>query len=769
MFEKREQDLLRTEGGPSNQPSWLLTNQELGARVQHIYHSLESITDTISKGKNNNPDFVPYILEVGIIEDAKAKSHKKEVSNFFRVNKASGEIGLDGDRSIIVKVDSLEALKSLQEKTLQTDRNKYPISAIENITLYEPLINIESANQTYKLKMFNYQNYETNRVVKEYLIEELKKLNIEFKETKYSDDLIVLKLSNVTLDQIGLIKELPIYSVTDMPKYTINQAAEMAFLQEINKLEFDASKDYPIVGVLDSGIELNEFNKDWVIDREEYYIKEDINTSHGTFVSGIILYGDYLEGEIYTGLNGCKILDVPVISSDTDEDELVRNIRRAISKYPQIKIWNLSVSIVQEISNESFSDIATAIDQIQDEYDVIICKSAGNSRAFLSGFPKEKIHAPGDSVRAVVVGSISQKNDEFGFSKKDYPSPYTRIGRGPARIIKPDVVHYGGDIWKDGQGNFISKGVQSLNVDGQIRSDCGTSFSTPRVAAILAGLQNEIREEFDALTLKALLIHSADYGECSELDSQTKLEQLGFGKPKNVSDILYGNANEITLILRDTLQKGKFVDIMEFPFPRNLTNEGFYEGQVTVTLVYNPILKAGQGTEYCQSNLNVFLGTYEEKIGKDMEKRNVLNPIGRDTSSQNVLRPSIYSKKVDYSSENAFANERMLIDFGDKFYPVKKYSVDLSELTPANKEKTLPESRQWFLKVEGLYRDFIEKLALEQEMELSMEYCVVVTIKDPKQQKDVYSSVVQELTSNNFIHRDIEVKTNIRVQNDDIS
>ena len=47
--------------------------------------------------------------------------------------------------------------------------------------------------------------------------------------------------------------------------------------------------------------------------------------------------------------------------------------------------------------------------------------------------------------------------------------------------------------------------------------------------------------------------------------------------------------------------------------------------------------------------------------------------------------------------------------YGKKFHPVKKYAVDLAEMTPANKEKYLPSGRKWYLKLEGSYRDFLEK------------------------------------------------------------
>lgn len=70
--------------------------------------------------------------------------------------------------------------------------------------------------------------------------------------------------------------------------------------------------------------------------------------------------------------------------------------------------------------------------------------------------------------------------------------------------------------------------------------------------------------------MKTLLIHSANYGENVKLSQSEKLSQMGFGKPKNVKEILYNNPNEITLILRDTIRKGQFIEILDFPFPEGL-------------------------------------------------------------------------------------------------------------------------------------------------------------------------------------------------------
>lgn len=66
--------------------------------------------------------------------------------------------------------------------------------------------------------------------------------------------------------------------------------------------------------------------------------------------------------------------------------------------------------------------------------------------------------------------------------------------------------------------------------------------------------------------------------------------------------------DEITLILRDTLEKGSFIEMFDFPFPTSLVDEnGFFRGQIILTLVNKSLVDEKQAGEYCQSNIDVFL------------------------------------------------------------------------------------------------------------------------------------------------------------------
>ena len=312
-----------------------------------------------------------------------------------------------------------------------------------------------------------------------------------------------------------------------------------------------------------------------------------------------------------------------------DEDELIANIREAIAaNHDRVKIWNLSISIDRPISDNKFSDLAIALDNLQEKYNILICKSAGNCRNFVTGLPKGRIREGADSVRSLVVGSVAHVKGEHDLAEVGNPSPFSRIGPGPEFIIKPEVAHYGGNAGTNGSGDLVISGVKSISANGQLASSVGTSFSTPRIASLATGLYQELDEDFDPLLLKGLIIHSASYSDNLKIPATERTKQLGFGVPGSISQILYNAPHEATLILRDTLSKGEYIDVMDFPMPKSLIRDGYYTGQIIATLVNDPMLDPTQGVEYCQPKVDVKCGSYDAKEERDVSKRNMLNPGG---------------------------------------------------------------------------------------------------------------------------------------------
>src|SRR5690606_6908861 len=112
-------------------------------------------------------------------------------------------------------------------------------------------------------------------------------------------------------------------------------------------------------------------------------------------------------------------------------------------------------------------------------------------------------------------------------------------------------------------------------------------------------------------------------------------------------------------------------------------------------------------------------------------------------------------------TSSEYARERMLINYGKKYSPIKKYAVNLEELRDATAEHYLKAPKKWYLKMTGLYRDFCEMAALEDGEELSQEFCLVITIRDPKKTVRVYDEVSQLLTNRNFVHSNIKLRQEV--------
>ena len=761
---------LRIEGNKnSEKPKWVLRGKELKQRADSLRLSLDSLETKFSMRKSSP---VPFSFIVKLQSDATAKSKREDITNLFEQKSFGGVVGLTDTNKLIVALDSLEELKEVANRINDYEINDYAISCIEDFEEFVPYIVKGKKECNYKIKLVDYQNYEQNLAMRRRLEHTLNKEGIDYTKTDYSEEYYIYKLRNITEKSLDVLKKADIFnalfSIEPMPKYKVS----LDCLKSDNNIPIkkpDDEKMYITIGILDNGIANIPHLSPWMeMDRWSPYPKTSINPTHGTFVSGIALYGDECEGKIWVDHKGLKIFDAAVFPDVTkeglDEDELIANIKDVIRLYHEkVKIWNLSISITREVIDTKFSDFAIALDSIQDEYNVLICKSAGNCENFTVSRPKGRIHEGADSVRSLVVRSVAHKKGKYDYAEVNDPSPFSRVGPGPEYIIKPEVSHYGGNAGIDPKGRVVTSGVKSFSKEGELAQGVGTSFSTPRITALAAGLQQELNEDFDPLLLKALIIHSASYPEDMSVPITERTKQVGFGIPKSVPEIIYNSPYEATLILRDNLAKGDKIDIMEFPMPDCLIRDGFYTGQIIATLVYDPILDPSQGIEYCQSNLDVKFGSYDAKVERDTTKRHILNPVGRQ-GAQNLFLGNLFSKTKMKSKTGDFAlRERLQIQYNDKYYPVKKYAIDLSELTDKKRLDYLTMDKKWFLFLQGVYRSHIEKIAQLESFQLSQEFCLILTIRDPLQKEKVYDEVSQKLDEYNFWHSNIKVSTDVNI------
>jgi len=771
FFAHRDIDKRRVEGGGNNDPpNWLLPEEELTKRAFDLNEEFNALKLEIIK-RNEKESTIPIVFLAKLCEDATAKSRRHDVTSMFQTKEHSNVIGMTSSDELMIRIDSIEDMEQISSRITDPDNNKYALSCLESFSLFKPKIVRVDGKQNYKVKLQNFNKSKNSEIQKQFETT-LNSENIQYKKREYADNLTVYNLQQIqptTLDTLEKHNIFgAIFSMEPMPRYTV----KLDSYESTQEVPINKPKDnqhYVTIGILDSGIARIPHLDPW-LNKKRWtpYPDSNIDPDHGTFVASIVIYGDECEKKKWVGGSGTRVFDATVFpdidKEGIEEDELIENIKEAI-KYncAEVKIWNLSMSIKREVADDKFSDFAIALDYIQDKYKVLICKSAGNCDNFLFGKPKGRIHEGADSVRSLVVGSIAHKEGGYNKAEIDNPSPFSRIGPGPEYIIKPELVHYGGNAGIDLTRTPIFTGVTSFSKYGTIKTSIGTSFSTPRVTSLAAGIYQELNEKFDPLLLKSLVIHSATYSKKLKIPNKERTKHVGFGCPKTVADIIYNAPYEATLILRGKLVQGEYIDITDFPMPDCLIRNGFFTGQIIATLVYDPILDHTQGAEYCQSNIDIKFGSYDDKTQRDTTKPNILNPVGRRGAS-NLFLNNLYSKRRMKSNSDDFAlKERLLIQYKDKYYPVKKYAVDLSEL---KETKYLLPNKLWYLSLRGLYRDHTASKAEFDNVKLEQEFSLIITVRDSLRKAAVYDEVSQKLDQHNFWHSNIKLVNDISISID---
>lgn len=350
---------------------------------------------------------------------------------------------------------------------------------------------------------------------------------------------------------------------------------------------FPAPTNEPWIGVFDTPFNENVYFSDWV--ESSITIEPDLiqaeDYTHGTQVSSLIIDGPSLNPILDDGCGRFRVRHVAVTTSRKFSSfAVIREIENAVIKYPEIKVWNLSLGSFLEAPENFVSAEAAALDRIQSERDVVFVV-AGTNDTHNSG--KQRIGSPADSINSLVVNSVRFDN---------IPCSYTRQGPVLQFFGKPDVCYYGGD-----------RDQPLLACSDPYKEDyvSGTSFAAPWIARKMAylihivGLSREVA--------KALIIDAA----CGWSMNDDPYH-LGYGiVPKRIEDILTTANNEIKFILSGT---SDMFDTYthNIPVPIYQGNHPYY---AKATLCYFPHCERSQGVDYTSTELTLSIGRLNgEKI-----------------------------------------------------------------------------------------------------------------------------------------------------------
>lgn len=760
------QDEFLTEGmNDKKEPAWM-TVDSIKRNATRVLDKMDSFKAYFTQRKREGR-ILPMLTLVKLQKDATAKSHRKDVRGMFDQRDKRNVIGMVSKCEVLVKIDNvydLDVMSRNFRKYASFDTKfeiRKAIAAVTDIRLYTPEIENALDGKTIKVRLVDYMNCRYNEERDKEFNAFCNERGLNYKDVHYSDRIKIYRIDSATEKVIAELTTMDsVISIREMPYVQLSTSPEPADTN-IDIKTPNPNTEYSVVGLLDSGVAKIPHLESWIQEDNIAVLDEaDVTPDHGTFVAGVLLYGDELERKEYTKSIPFKIQSCIVNSSIQRiyEDELIGLVADSINKYPDIKIWNLSQGSLFEVEDDKFSDFAIALDELQDKNQIMICKSAGNQNRPQDG--NLRITQGADSVRSLVIGSIAAEKLEFCDGEVNCRSPFSRIGFGPENLIKPDLVHYGGNM-------SIYAGVKSFSIYGNESWRSGTSFSTPRVTALAATIAHRLGLSYNPLLVKALLIHGANYPTEVHLFGKDRLKELGYGLPQGADDVLFNNEDEFTMIFTFSIEKGKDIRAIEFPYPQCLVDdEGMYYGDVTVTMASNPILNPNEGNEYCQSDVSVLLQTYERferyELGAEGTPKTFRNEI-RLKKAQNVLAKDKYSKRLAKNFDIPFTRERTLVEEFLKFQPVKKFHINLEEMTPANRLKFLTSDRKWAIKLQSLYRDSVELDMNFDGTPLITKVALVVTIKDTKRKGLVYNQGVELLRRYNYEYNTLSLHQHVGI------
>jgi hypothetical protein len=510
---------------------------------------------------------------------------------------------------------------------------------------------------------------------------------------------------------------------------------------------------YPKVGIIDGG--LSTTLGGWIIGRHDLVAPEHCDVSHGTFIGGLLVAGQQVNGpSVCAEMDGCELVDVAVFPDDNQPvfdtyyprgiSDFIAEISQAVAAAKRshgVRIFNMSLNLFDAVEENTYGIVASLLDQIADEHKVIFVMSAGNLEAndcreawpadpqaalqYLAGRTSpDTVLQPSESSRSVSVGAVNPPRCLP--SIEGAPAAYTRRGPGLKVGVKPDLAHFGGAIHAQSGGS----GLQSITPDQNLCSGTGTSYASPLVAKTMATLESRVEGELTSEQLIALVIHGSKLPSCLSHPTLAEVARqfVGFGVPSGSDNALFTGDNSITLVFADTLRQNSKLSF-DFVWPRCLVNaeDGSCRGDVRMTLVYRPPLDRNFGSEFVRANVDAHL-RQEDGI----------------TFHGRVPQTFLPKKSA------GFPHEHELIENGLKWWPSKMYAAHF----PQGKGS----SSNWRLVVESLLR------AGEVFPTQGIPFAVVLNISGSENDQTVFSDMRMYLRARNVQIADIRATTQIRIQ-----
>jgi len=561
---------------------------------------------------------------------------------------------------------------------------------------------------------------------------------------EFKGEFIILVKIAILGDKLKRLLEMDVVAEADLPP-----RPDFDPLQASNVTARDfptpphPMQDGPRLCIIDSGITSNHPLLANNVGHEEAILTQDPSPAdahgHGTMVDGLAVFGDVracYEARIFTSpitLFSARVLND---RNEFDEEKLIINqMRDAIEAFVQppynCRVFNISIGSgmpVIDSPRQRQSLWAEELDILARKLKVVLVVSAGNHKeanavnardaeAVLQSYPSLLFNAqtgicdPASSAISVTVGALAQHdipaqvrgvgaNDIVRpLAAVDEPAPMTRVGPGINGAIKPELVHYGGNLVFRGFGSGIRSvghepGTAAMSFSNQpmqelFSYDCGTSFAAPRIARLAALVEHHLRNDLNEVPssnlIRAVLAGAAEIPEAAKKrlsisnGEHAPIRVCGYGLPLE-TDAVQSRNRRVTMVYQGAIRIDYF-DVFAVPIP-DIFRYAKGMRKVIVSLAYDPPVRRRR-QDYLGVEMDVFMirGRTTEEIYETFEK---LRP---DEDAENAITgsarmpliPKANPRNSGYSRKKSTLQrcecvmkrpERSDVDYGNEYHLV---------------------------------------------------------------------------------------------------
>jgi serine protease AprX len=486
----------------------------------------------------------------------------------------------------------------------------------------------------------------------------------------------------------------------------------------------------PKVAVFDSGAGAgNPSLNPWIASRDIYVLPPDTDHIHGNAVASLVAGATAMNATFVCP--PCLIHDVSALENGGSRlGDLALRLSEAVAKRPDVKVWNVSLGENAPCDTNLFSELAQVLDALTDQHGVLFVVAAGNYKVEprrvwppINDALTDRVGSPGESVRALTVGSICHAGSPTTLNQEGEPAAYSRRGPGPVFTPKPDIVHHGGNVDSPWIAGTSSNMVLAPN--GVAYPHFGTSYAAPMVSALTAhvwqSLLGHTSLKANPSLVKALMMHAAQLSGPAYAAWERRYYGAGF--PKDALSVLFDRDDSFTLVFEASLIPGAWRwRKTNYPVPATLRHNGKFRGEVIITAAYAPPLNASYGSEYVRANLELGFGV------DDGENFHGQVPQLREKGS------------AGYESEQ--------IEHGGKWSPVKVH------------RKKFPQGVAgdvWALNATLTLR------ALEPQLQSDLKAYIVVTLRAVDGDPRVHTQGIQAIQAVNWVHHSLPVHVPVTV------